>query len=170
MNCQTCKYETPNCIRGYWTYREIIFCYRQILFILENYEEERWPSDPAETGYTGGTGRKGIGNASFVRWREIRGEVSRRLSMCAQLDGAMLYQTYVLRLKVEDIAKSFNCSVEEVERRVRSALAYITGWRRKRREYAKFVFDWEKRKSNPKTEWLETKKDARSFSVERVKT
>ncbi len=152
MSCATCKYEVPNCSRNWWVYREIIHCRPQTLWVLENLgelEDGTWPPEPSDSGYTGGSGRH-VGNASFERPTRIAGEVTKRLSMCAKIDGAMVYQLYVLRLSVEDIAKSFNCTVEEVNRRSKSALAFITGYRRKRRDYSKFVFDWENRRKVPK--------------------
>ncbi len=140
MKSCPCKYEVINCSAKipYWRYREVIFCSRQITWILENLEmlqEGKWPPEPVETGYVGGSGKKPAGNASFEKPASISGEVEKRIAQCAQIDGAMLYQQYVWGLEISDIAKSFHCSVEEVKEWVERALTYVSGWRRKQLGY-----------------------------------
>ena len=127
--------------------REINFEREQMEgFILPNLYALRigeYPPECPETGYTGidtaAIRRQHSGQASYARACEIAAEVGARLNMCGK------YSRIIYRLNCEEgnsqekLAQEFNLHPDDFDVLWDKLLIYISGWRRKRITFKRWV-------------------------------
>jgi len=117
----------------WWAPREIFFTRPQVLWLFEHLptiREGNWPSRP--TSYTDPNVQKSLSrHAPFETPIAIAAELLKRLENAGQ-DGAMCKMEYVYGETVESIARHWHLETDTVDRRIRRALSYCCGWRRKK--------------------------------------
>ena len=69
---------------------------------------------------------------------EVAAELDARLEKTG-IDGAMAEGRYTLSKPYESLAKQYNLGYDQVKRRIRRAIAYMSGWRRKIRTYKQWI-------------------------------
>ena len=126
--------------RGWWVPNEIIFAKVQITWLvawLPVLERGEWP--PIPQNETWNQHKRAKSGAYFETPAAIYAEVTYRLDRTGQ-DGAMLKDFYLWEKSDREMTTTYpGLDIWEIERRVRRALAYISGWKRKRRTYQDFV-------------------------------
>lgn len=134
IDCKDCK-PSPSCAgKEFYTPSEIRFCRPQVLWLIENLGVLRtgiWPPNPQGTSYTDATirGHKRF-NAYFETPIQIESEVQIRLENTG-LSGKLLVSEINQGIGLEGL------SIES-----RSALNYISGWRRRRLSFV----DWKRQR------------------------
>lgn len=146
IDCHACKPKDRwNCIgKPHYTYGEIIFCPRQIYFIIENFlllekdnfviKDSGWPADPTsprpdESVYITKRVSK---EAKFCKPMEIVAEVRNRLSKCER-NGKLLVVSIMGGLAMENLPGDAWLT-----------LLYISGWRRKRISFSQWRYKRER--------------------------
>ncbi len=103
------------------------FDMEDILFLLPWLYEMREGTGPVppESGYVGGnrTGIKAYGR--HEAWCQVAGEIDRRLARCG-LDRFLVEQSYCQETDDETLAAMVFLPVREIQRRIRSAVGYIS--------------------------------------------
>ena len=85
------EYYKPGQIK--YNKEQIEWLIRNVLF------HDQWPSDPKETGYSGGMGKINNTHANFESIRMIIGELNARLKLCGK---AGLYLEYITLIDYAD--------------------------------------------------------------------
>lgn len=120
--------------------REIRFQRRQIPWLLEHLEmlrEGRWPANPDPERLACGCNRQRTGRAPFETPCQVAGELDARLARLG-VDRYLVEDRYCLDRSELLIAMRTGIELEDVYRRLRSAMAYVSGWRRKVYSYDDF--------------------------------
>lgn len=153
--CDYCKKpcSTPNA--DYYEMNQIKYCSPQILFLIEHLELLRdgiYPCNPINTGYTDSIDPsirvQPSGIAGFVTPALIYSDVSSRLKACRK-DGETL--EHEVRYLHADYYGLLSPSA-------RNALLYISGWRRKRMKYYKWLKQREYRRHINQNNKMNTKR------------
>ncbi len=153
MDCKDCKvYEDrEGCEGKYWYDMSMIqFCRQQMIFLLVHIgelEEGKWPQDPLGGSYDIEPGKKPKQTKPpFENLSCIKAEVEVRLKkidktqgLGLKKDGLMLEAYYGWDKTESSLANQYDLSEREVRKRIRRALNYITGKKRRDRGYAEFV-------------------------------
>ncbi len=121
---------------------QISFRREQMIFLIHSLpllQEGHYPRNPIGTGYVDNrlSIRRGRHNAYYESPAALAAEVETRLELCGQ-DGLMLEAVFCWGKKPEYLMRAFNLDEYKLMRRINSALAYISGWRRKERSYKDF--------------------------------
>lgn len=131
--------------KGWWTPGEIVFQSQQCIWLvswLNVLEGGDWTPIPQNEVLT--RHKKPQHQAYFETAAEIYAEITYRLDRTGQ-DGEMLKDFYLWEKSDREMAIAYNLDIYEIERRVRRALRYISGWKRKTRTYQDFVSHRRKR-------------------------
>lgn len=119
----------------------IRFCPNHISWLLENIElleAGRWPRDPEESGYTGGSVKQHYQHAYFETPIQMIAEVTVRLERCGK-DGALARASIGYRYDLMTLALLMNTTIDRLERRITRVVKYCSGWRRRQVTYNEFV-------------------------------
>ncbi len=111
---------------------DIVFSRPQMQWLISNLEtlkEGIWPPNPRGTGYTDVKGGGYHSSASFTRPCEFAAECESRLEATGK-DGRWL------KKEIEDESSWYGLT-----REAKSALNYISGWRRKHEDYEQWKKD-----------------------------
>lgn len=150
-NCKQCRGDYKNCTKycNWFSMAEIKFCRQQMIFLLVHIGELRegkWPQDPLGGSYDIEPGKKPKQTKSpFENLSCIKAEVEVRLKkidkapFTLSADGLMLENHYGWDTTEIDLARQYKINEHEVRKRIKRALNYITGRKRKDRGYAEFV-------------------------------
>lgn len=128
----------------WWSYQDFRFRKEQVLWAIKHLPELKegiYPTDPVGgSGYVDKhIGKSGVKReSSFVKPAIIAGEVEARLGLCG-LDGLILKALILWEETPEYLTKCLSISEQEIYWRRSRALAYISGWRRKRVSYREFI-------------------------------
>jgi len=125
--------------KGWWEPREIVFESRQCVWLVEHLivlERGDWPAIPQNE--TWAKKKRSQGGAYFETPALIYSEITYRLDRTGQ-DGEMLKDFYLWNKTDREMAIAYNMDIYEIEHRVRRALRYISGWKRKTRTYEEFI-------------------------------
>ena len=125
--------------KGWWEPREIVFESRQCVWLvseLPTLEVGNWPPIPQNEVLAKHERPKG--GAYFETPAQIWVEITTRLDRCGR-DGEMLKDFYLWNKTDREMAIAYNMDIYDIEHRVRRALRYISGWRRRTRTYEEFV-------------------------------
>ena len=123
--------------------KDIRFLRPHIIFLLKHLLELRegnYPPDPGVSGYTeapGGIKTTSARGASFEMACQLAAEVDSRLKATG-LDGYLVEEKYIDEKSEQDISDERHIALEEVFRRLRTAINYMSGWRRRQYSYADF--------------------------------
>ncbi len=122
--------------------RQITFSREQMVWLIENREilqEGKWPSEHIETGYSGGKG-KTVGHSAPFETPIIHiAEVNDRLDAITELEARLTAASFDGKLLVAEIESGK--TISELSFEARTALNYISGWKRKRMSLS----DWRKK-------------------------
>ena|ERR1035437_9133437 len=133
-DCHDCSRPCKSISKEYFEMGQIVFCRVQMLFLisfLDVLEDGIWPTEGKETGYTDTNIQRQINSAApFEILREINGEVSVRLKAAGE-DGATLCHE-VQSLHADDYS--------ELSRAARNALNFVSGFKRRRQNYRKWIY------------------------------
>ena len=114
-----------------------------IIFLLKNLVELRaggYPPDPGVSGYTeapGGFVTIRARGASFEYSCLLAAEVDIRLKATG-MDGYLVEEKYIDDMSEQEISDLRHIPLEEVFRRLRTAINYMSGWKRRPYSYADF--------------------------------
>ena len=133
----------------YWTPNQIRFTQHQVKWlvgILPILRDGEYPPSGKESGYVdpGSKHRQVKARAKFIGPAEIAAELDNRITN-AGADGLLLEFYYSadaadLKFRAEHIATALNLSVGEITQRIRNAMSFVSGARRKR-NYAAYLAD-----------------------------
>lgn len=117
------------------------------IYHLSSLRNGQWPPSHKESGYINAPiGKKGAKTeATFVKAASIAAELDWRIAKCG-VDGLMLEFLYAFEPEdelfiIEHMAQCLNMEVKEVSRRIRNALYYVSGERRKKTSYSQYQRD-----------------------------
>ena len=125
--------------KGWWLPIEIVFAPVQCIWLvswLPTLEVGDWPVIPQNE--TWNRQKKLKGGAYFETPAQIYAEITYRLDRTGQ-DGEMVKDFYLWQKSDREMCIAYNMDIYEIEHRVRRALRYISGWKRKTRTYEDFV-------------------------------
>jgi len=134
-------------IEEYYRPGDIRFKASQLRWLIAHLyaiREGYWPTQNEESGYVymGGPQRKGSHRAHFETPVAIGAELQVRLERC-KIDGLML--EFYFCMDVPDkldlqmkLARYLNTTQKNINRRIRFALGYCCGWRRKQISYGRY--------------------------------
>ncbi len=135
-------------IDPYWRPNQIRFTKPQVKWLLGFIDDLRngdYLRDPTETGYVDpATKQRHVsGKAKFLKAADIAAELDKRITN-AKLDGLLMEFYYSadvedLLFRAEHIAQCLAMPVSEVTKRIRNALFFVSGQRRKAGSYDAFV-------------------------------
>jgi hypothetical protein len=122
---------------------EITFHSKHMLFLIKHLRELKeglYPLDPLGSGYIDRhVGKKAIKHKAYFEMpASIAGEVEARLNLCG-LDGLILKALILWEETPQYLAKCQSMSEEQIIRRKSRALAFISGFERKRISYREFI-------------------------------
>jgi len=131
--------------KDWWSPGQITFRREHNLFLLRNFEliiDGIWPSDHKDCGYSGKKGRQRGHSASFEKVAQVTAELVTRLYRVGR-DALPLLITYSQDLEqqyyIRDfLARCMKIEVTELDKRIESALKYISG-KNKDRSYKEFL-------------------------------
>jgi hypothetical protein len=108
---------------------------------LEELRSGHWVSDHKETGYTGTKGRPKSASTYFATSAGIVGELEFRLER-AGIDGLMLEVLYGFEFAdMRHVANCLNVEERAIQKRAETALAYVSGWHRKKQSYKSYCYN-----------------------------
>jgi len=124
---------------------QIVFSRPQVIWLLQNFElllDGIWPSDHRkESGYTGSKGKHGH-TAYYEKTKQVFAELVSRLYRAGPDSFPLLIaysteldQQYYIR---DFLARCLRIDVTELDRRLKYALGYCCGWRRKQISYGRY--------------------------------
>jgi len=124
---------------------EINFSRSQIPFLIKHLYLLRigsWPSDFKQTGYSGGPKRGQKHGSYFESPVSIAAELDFRLERVG-VDGILLELICIIepedRLSFEShLAQALRTDLESIDRRIKTAMSYISGWKRKSFSYREY--------------------------------
>lgn len=125
--------------------QEIKFRREHMKFLIKNLPiliEGKYPPNPIDSGYFSSplpriSKKGGKRHSYFESPSTLAAEVEARLELCGQ-DGLILEAFFCWKKKPRFLCQAFNIDEHKLERRINSALAYISGWERKTRSYKEF--------------------------------
>jgi len=122
---------------------QITFRPEHMIFLIKHLpllQEGRYPPDPIGTGYVDAPiVRRGTKHKSYFEApAQLAAELEARLEQCGQ-DGLILEAVVCWGKTTEYLMRAFNCDERKLAKRINSALAYISGWKRKQSSYKNFV-------------------------------
>lgn len=143
--CNTCKDWSGCSGKDFYKPSDIRYCGVQVVWLLQNpcLDEGRWPNEHRETGYIGNS-KSNHHSAYFEVTMCVIGELNKRISRCGN-DGIIFRQMYSSGIEqVGDMVRlhphlAKNGTIEQIAGQV---MSYVTGYRRKRISYKRFL--WEK--------------------------
>lgn len=144
--CKECRKKWADCPGfEFYTPAEIRFCPHQVTWLIGQLALLRVgsrPSDQKETGYTGSKGKVSQ-KAYFETPVSVAAELDWRLERCG-LDGILLEFVYAADIddrlaSIAHIASALRLDPRAVERRINTALRYVSGRWRRTRSYRQFV-------------------------------
>ncbi len=127
----------------YYKPSDIFFRQEQVIWLIPYLPLLRsgtYPRNPAETGYTEApiNKRQVRAKAGFVNAAEVAAELDWRIQQTGD-DGLFLEMVYSQPddkyFVMQHIAVALRIDVNQVDKDIHTALAYITGWKRKTRSY-----------------------------------
>ena len=131
----------------YWNISEIVFSRDQVKWlipILPALRLGQYPQKITDTGYFDPqiSGKGGTPKTAFARAVEVAGEIDARIEACGT-DGLILEFLYSgdtqdMVSMMRHIGNCLDCPLENIQHRIRRALSFIKGFRRKR-NYQDFV-------------------------------
>jgi len=133
----------------WYSYNSFKFTKAQVKWAISNLATLRngvWPASHKESGYVGEARSKNVSHeAKFIKAASIAAELDLRIQK-AGLDGLMLEFLYAFEpddelFVIEHMAQCLNLEVKEVSRRVRNALYFVSGAKRKRTTYSQYQRD-----------------------------
>ena len=128
------EYYSPGEIR--FTREQVYWCLEHLPTIIDG----QWPKDPKETGYTDAPVR-GLGGrkrAPFETPAMIAAEITWRLGQCGK-DGKLVLRCYADGWEWQALADILDWNQHYMERRMRRAIAYASGFHRRRYSYKDFI-------------------------------
>ena len=146
--CSTCRTraDRAGCPGQSWySWSDIGFCREQMLWLVENLAGLRKGSYPPRPDPTGYIERPGIGtnaisaHARFERPCQLAAEVDARLERTGKDGDVLCHEVIVLQARAYGLLSGS----------ARSALSYISGWRRKRGSYAKWCYERKRPERGP---------------------
>lgn len=128
--------------QDFYSPASINFSRHQIPFLIKHLPLLRigsWPPDFKITGYSGGPKRGQKHGSYFETPVSIAAEIDHRLES-AGIDGIMLELICLIepedRLNFENhLAQALRTDLDSIDKRIKSALSYCSGWRRKAMGY-----------------------------------
>jgi len=123
--------------------KDILFHREHIIWLLKHLKELKvgeWPPDPGVTGYTeapGGVVTSRAKNAHYEIACSCAAEVSIRLKATG-LDGYLVEERYMEDKTEQEISDTRHLPLTEVYQRLRTAINYMSGWRRRQYSYSDF--------------------------------
>ncbi len=135
--CWECDKPTRRICKGYdwYSYPDIRFCQWQIKWVIQHEKvlgDGKWPADPVETGYVGGSSTQLKAEGKQIKPAYIRAEVYLRLA-ATKTDGDLLEAQ--IRAGDAVLKDAAYC-----------ALIYCSGWRRKHMTYPAWARKWNYRR------------------------
>lgn len=137
------RLSSPFQTNGAWyPHHEITFRPEHMIFLIKSLpilQEGTYPRNPIGTGYTDHriAIKRGKGGSYFETPVSLAAEVETRLEACGQ-DGLLLEALYCWGKRPNYLMRIFHCDEYTLERRINSALWYISGWQRKEQPYREF--------------------------------
>lgn len=122
----------------WWTPAEILFTRAQVIWLLSNLqllEVGQWPAAPGGVAYRR---RERVPHGPFTGSMEVAVEVQQRLD-AGGVDGELLRDYYCYRKPETALMRVYGGTRDELHRRVRRALQYVSGFGRKPCTYEDFV-------------------------------
>jgi len=117
--------------KGWWTPWEIRFFREQVIWLIEWLTvlgAGQWPAIPLNESWA--RHKRPMGRAYFETPAQVFAEITDRLDQCGQ-DGEIVKDTYLWKKSDREICIAYKMDVFQIDRHVNSALAYISGWKRK---------------------------------------
>ena len=134
--------------KEWFSYAGFKFTKEQVKWAIAHIQllrEGQWPPSHKESGYTGNPiGKKQRSTqAPFINAASIAAELDLRIQR-AGVDGLMLEFLYSLdpddeRFVIEHMAQCLNLERREVSQRIRNALYYVSGNKRKTDKYSRYI-------------------------------
>jgi len=128
----------------WWTPGAIRFSREQVWWLISNLDTIRkgdWPNEHRETGYAGGKNKSHSHSAYYEKSIQISAELLQRIEK-SWPDSALLMLSVAYGDIRQVMANGERQDIGRIQRRINSALAYISGRKRKSRSY----YDFKRRK------------------------
>lgn len=133
--------------KDWYSYSGFKFSREQMKWALANIDTLRngqWPPEHKESGYVGKSHKKQVSHeGNFVKAACIAAEIDLRLTK-AGLDGLLLELLYINEpsdemFVIQHIAYALREDTEEVRKRIKNALTYVSGKERHKRSYSQWL-------------------------------